>query len=108
MSGIVSLEYLELHSPLLLCGVTLGVKLDPTKREGLVLSYDRPHQEVLVSWKDKIAIIPFTNVVSMIEGDPLLKESVKPAAQFTTKITAQVETPQGHVFKGPGHGKTGK
>lgn len=109
MSNEVSLEYVELHSALFLSGTNLGLKLDPTKRTGLVLTYDRPNQEVLVHFNGKIAIVPFTNVVSMIEGDPALKLAPKPPEpEFTPRSGAQVDSPQGHVFKGPGHGKTGK
>ena len=104
----VSLEFLELHSPLFLASTNLGVKLDPTKREGLSLSYDRPNQEVLVSFGGKVGIVPFTNGVAMIEGGPATKVETKPVPQFTTGQSAQVDTPMGHVFKGPGHGKTGK
>jgi hypothetical protein len=110
MGNLIKLEFLELHSPLFLAGTNLGVKLDPvkSKHRGLVLEYDRPNQEVLVSFGGKVGIIPFTNVVAMIEGEPELKEEVQPAPQFTTRTGAQVDSPQGHVFKGPGHGKTGK
>lgn len=107
---MIVLEFAELHSSLFLAGagINLGLKLDPTKREGLSLKYDRENQELLVSYAGKTAIVPTTNVVVMIEGDPALKEIVKPAPQFTTRVGAQVDSPMGHVFKGPGHGKTGK
>ncbi len=111
MANEVTLEYVELHSALFLSKKNLGLKLDPIKIPGLKLSYDRPNQEVLVEYGGKVAIVPFTNVVSMIEGDPALKEEKLPEPQFTTAVPrsgAQVDSPQGHVFKGPGHGKTGK
>ena len=103
----MKIKWAELHTPLFLGGTNLQSKLDPHKRTGLEMEYDRSEKELIVRWNGETAIIPTTNVASMIEGEVAARgktESVTPPS----KITAQVSTPQDHVFAGAGHGKTGK
>lgn len=105
---MINLKYIELHSPLFLAGTNLGQKL-PRHRSGITIKYDRPNQEVFITYNGETAIIPTTNVVAMIEGEIKDETSVRTAhIPSAEKITAQVSTPQSHVFAGVGHGKTGK
>lgn len=103
----IQLKYVELHNPLFLAGTNLQTKLDPGKRGGLQLFYDRTEKELLVHWQGAVGIIPSSNVACMVEGLPEVH-----VPQHTHPIVAglqgaQVETPMSHVHAGFGHGKTG-
>lgn len=106
---MIDIEFAELHNALFMCGVNLQLKLDPKKRPEMKLQYDRENKELLVTYKDRTAIVPTTNVSAMIPvhahdvEDPTVLKELGPSG----KITAQVDTPMSHVFAGPGHGKTG-
>ncbi len=112
----IDLKFAELHSPLFLAGTNLQLKLDPTKRTGLKLVYDRAEKELLVTWNGETAIVPTTNVSSMTPADepkkaPVLMtkpETKHPDPDMARPRTAQVNTPQSHVHAGPGHGDTGQ
>ena len=100
---MIDLKWCEVHSPIFLAGTNLGVKLDPSKRQGLSLQYDRDHKELIIGWNKETAIIPSSNVATMVVGS-LPKPALATAP--TGKVVAQVSTPQDHVFKGEGAGKT--
>ena len=100
---MIDLKWCEVHSPIFLAGTNLGVKLDPSKRQGLKLQYDREHKELVIGWNKEQAIIPSSNVATMVVGS-LPKPALATAP--TGKVVAQVSTPQDHVFKGEGAGKT--
>lgn len=104
----IELKFAELHNPLFLAGRNLQTKLDPGKMAGIKLFYDRPEKELLVHWNGQIGIVPSSNIACMVEGVPEIR-----AQQITHPIVAgiqraQASTPMGHVFEGPGAGKTGK
>lgn len=116
---MIELEFCELHGPIFVKGTNLPPKLvvgdAPGQRRDIKLFYDRSHREVHVHFKDKIAIVPRENVASMVEKTadiPTFKglaESLdRTANTVMEKMTAQVDTPQNHVFAGPGKGKTGR
>lgn len=104
----LQLKFAELHNALFLGGKNFGLKLDPSMLGGLTLLYDRAEKELLVHWGEYIGIVPSSNIACMVIGE--VKE--KPLNQMhpivAGMISAQVETPQGHVHAGLGHGKTGK
>lgn len=105
----LDLEFAELHNPLFLAGTNLQMKLDPTKRSGLTLVYDRAEKELLVTYNGKVAIVPASNVSSMTPHGPRTAGVTKVAGlPAGLKATAQVSTPQSHVHAGPGHGTTGQ
>lgn len=101
---MIELKFAELHAPLFLGGTNLQMKLDPTKRTGLTIAYDRVEKELLVTYNGNQAIIPSSNVMSMTPGTVEKKPvaSVPPRAT----VSAQVSTPMDHVFKGVGAGKS--
>lgn len=107
-SELVELSYAELHSALFLGGKNHNLKLgDDHGKQRLV--YDRTEKELHVIWNGHKGIVPLTNVASMIprkEAAPIPIEKAIP--QPTARPTAQVESPQSHVFAGLGHGKTGR
>lgn len=108
---MIKIKWAKLHTTLLLSGTNLQDTLDMHKRDGLEMLYDRAAGELLVTFdngqKKESAIIPVTNIAVMIEGEVEKKPKVEPVKPIT-RATAQVETPQSHVFAGAGHGKTGK
>ncbi len=94
----IDLEFAELHGPLFLAGTNLQMKLDPHKRTGLKLVYDRAEKELLVTFNGKTAIIPSSNIVSMTPG--AVKEPVVAVAPPSGKaVKAQASSPQSHVFE---------
>ncbi len=106
----LEIEFAELHNPLFLAGTNLQMKLDPTKRTGLKLEYDRAEKELLVTYNGRMAIVPSANVSSMtpVATDPALYAKIGTDMSLAPKVkpTAQVASPTDHVFAGPGHGKT--
>lgn len=115
----IDLRFAEIHAPLFLMGekgTNLTTKLDPAKRKGLKLVYDRGEKELLVSFEGMSAIIPSTNIVSMMEVQSSSKKldakTLKALRKENTPtgqpIVAQVSGPQSHVHAGPGHGQTGQ
>lgn len=109
---MIKIKWAELHTPLFLAGTNLQTKLDPHKRHGLEMLYDRSEKELLITYdngdKKETAIVPITNVASMVEGQIAARPVVEPVKPITAKITAQVDSPQSHVFAGEGHGKSGR
>lgn len=106
----IDLSFAELHNPLFLAGTNLQMKLQPDKRTGLKLVYDRTEKELLVEWQGQTAIVPSSNISSMtpkLADVPTKAEPAQPNPEMARR-TAQVETPQSHVHAGPGHGTTGQ
>jgi hypothetical protein len=64
----IQLQFAELHTPLFLAGKNFGYKLS-TKLAGLQLAYDRDEKELLVTYNDKTAIVPWSNVSAMVESE---------------------------------------
>jgi hypothetical protein len=95
-------KFAELHSPLFLGGTNLQLKLDPTRRTGITMQYDRTEKELLVTWNNETAIVPVSNVASMVLGEVKAKGAPVPPP---AAIKAQVDSPQSHVFGGEGKGK---
>lgn len=107
------IEWAELHAPLFLAGANLGLKIDPTKRVGLKMVYNEVKRHLYVSYNGKVARVPETSVLSMVEAPaPVLKpvtaEQLASAKPIFDPNAAQVSTPQSHVFAGPGGGTTGQ
>lgn len=99
----MELKFAELQTPLFLAGTNLHQKLDPKKRQGMVLQYDVEHDKLLVTWNNETAIVPLSNVVSMVAGES--PKAAPPPAPRIGVVKAQISTPTSHVFDGPGKGK---
>jgi hypothetical protein len=104
----MEIKIAHLHNPLFFAGKNFGQKLDPGKTAGLKLEFDEKRNWLVVNWENKQSYVPVTNISAMEAGTP-----EKYAQQVTHPIvagivSAQVETPYGHVHAGPGAGKTGK
>src|ERR1017187_6539760 len=77
---LIPLSFAELHNPLFVAGTNMQLKLDPIKRTGLVLVYDRTEKELLVTYNGTLAIVPCSNVASMTPTDPNVLGTVQPKA----------------------------
>lgn len=99
---MIPIKRAELHTVLFLGGKNQGLKLE--NKSGLVMVYDRPEKELIVHFGGEKAILPSSNVASMVEVNPTAKiEVAQKAPQVHGKIKAQVSTPTDHVFSsGPG------
>ena len=111
---MMTLKYASLHNPLFLGGTNLQDKLDISKRTGIQLVYDRKEKELLIKWNNEVAIIPYSNVASMIPLDPnaVTFPIVAPQAPAQPKhkptgkpIQAQVSDPTRDTVFSQGPGK---
>lgn len=111
----VELEFAELHAPLFLGGKNHQLKLTAGAKTGIRLVYDRGEKELLVYWtspngKAHLAIVPASTVLSMWPktlDEPIpIKPKPPKVERPTARATAQVSSPTGHVFEGPGKGKS--
>ncbi len=86
--------------------VNCGDKLDTRTRPEMKLEWDEEHDNLYVSIHGEEMIVPVNN----IKGISLGVFAPRPVAPVATapavKPTAQVGSPQSHVFAGAGHGKT--
>ena len=86
----ISIKYAELHNPLFLGGTNHQTKLDPSKRQGLKLTYDRAEKELIVEFNGHVALIPTSNVASLSLSDPAdigLKVASKPVTEPKTHVS---------------------
>lgn len=110
----LEVTFCELHTPLFMGGTNFGTKLDPTKRQGLVLTYDRDEKELIIEYKGIVSLVPSANAANMVLADPSAigitaaqPKKIKvatPVTQVTHPMktgiaSAQVSTPHDHVFK---------
>lgn len=104
------IKWAELHSPLFLAGANLGMKLDPTKRAGLLMNYDEDKRHLYVTYTlsgvTSTARVPEPSILSMVEGAPTVRPVVAAVTPTGKPIKAQVGGPSDHVFGGPGAGRT--
>lgn len=114
----IPLSYVELHNPMFLAGTNLGLKLDPQRRTGLELVYDRTEKELLVWWNGYVSIVPVSNVANMCPKNVTICDTAKIVVDLTQqipiisknhgrfgKLPAQVSTPTSHALAGLGEGK---
>ncbi len=111
---MLKIKEAKLHTELFLAGKNLKTSLTAGKHHShdLELDYDKSEGVLWVHCehlgKKQSAIIPITNVVSMVPGEVIAHVEHVPVPVITKKFDAQVSSPQSHVFAGPGGGKTGK
>jgi hypothetical protein len=102
---MTDVKYAELHTAIFLAGTNLGAKLDISKRTGLSLRFDEDKKRLIVGWNGESACVPEPNCSMWIEGTAEKRGHAAAAPTVKAKITAQVDSPQSHVFAGPGGGK---
>jgi hypothetical protein len=75
----IPLKFAELQNALFLGGANLQLKLDISRRTGLVLTYDQENKELIVCHVGNVAIVPTSNIASMtpIDGSPWLEETTR-------------------------------
>lgn len=113
----IELAYAELHAPLFLGGKNHQMKLKAGSDMRLV--YDRDEKELIIIWGKHVAIVPFhgtTNNVWPKDPQAFLASIELPPVEATAPTpikaphvppkSAQVSSPQAHVFAGPGGGKS--
>lgn len=109
--ALIPVKIAMLHSPLFLAGKSFPASLDPTKVSGLKIEYDDKHDKIFVTFNGQRAVMPTTSTAYWIEGEPV-RQSIDPYRQAANApvirqpVSAQVESPQSHVFDGPGAGKS--
>jgi len=104
----MEIKIAHLHNALFFAGRNFGMKLDPGKLAGLKLEFDTEHKWLIVKWQDKESYVPLANISAMEPGKPHKYAEPVHHPMVAGIISAQVETPYGHVQGGLGAGKTGK
>lgn len=110
MSRIVNVSFAILHEGFIFAGKNFDAKLDPYRYGGLGLKYDQDDKELIISWNGEVMNMPHTNVKGYVIGE-VKSRHVAPVSHPMVSgvaITAQVETPYGHVHAGPGAVKRGR
>lgn len=101
----MSVRFLETHGDVFVGGKNHGKKHRP--KDGLLLEWDEKKQCAFISWNNETARIFPANINVLVEGEPVVLPVNEHRTTDVTKFkTAQVSTPHGHVFEGPGRGKT--
>lgn len=103
---MIKLKQAQLHGPIFVGGKNQTERLKTEKNDGLTMFYDRKEKELHVTWGGETAIVPSTNIMSMVPMEAVKVAPVEPT-KIQTNLSAQVDTPQSHVFAGAGAGKTG-
>jgi len=63
---MIPIIFAELHAPMFLNGISLGNKLDPSKKSGLEMWY-REHDKMLIIGYNKVrTLMPYTSAVHFI------------------------------------------
>lgn len=104
---MIRVKSAQLHAPIFVGGKNLSDNLRTEKNEGLVMHYDRKEQELHVTWAGETGFMPASNIKLMVAAETVKVAPVESTLKIKTEMTAQVETPQSHVFAGAGAGKTG-
>lgn len=111
------LKRANLHTPVLVGGTSLGMRLDTKEKGGLKLFFDEASRHLYVTYNGETLRIPEGNIAGMIDKpvtqiqDEMVKKAAAAAAiaaAFAPPPTAQVSTPQSHVHAGLGAGVTGQ
>lgn len=102
---LTQLRFAELHNPLFHAGKNFGTKLDPGKTGGLKIEWDEERRFLAVTYSGRTSLLPESSIQSMEEGSPVTHISQHTHPIVAGIQSAQVETPFGHVFEGPGKGK---
>lgn len=110
----IPVQYATLMKPLFLRGKNFGEKL--SKTNDTALDYDMTRKELYVSYNGRVSVIPSTGVANFEPVNPgdvgYQGEQHKPVKTHVSHPAiadigqAQVSTPTGYVFEGPGKGKT--
>lgn len=101
------LSFLETHGNIFIGGKNLGTKHNPRLLKGLDIKWDNDNRWCLLTWNNETGRILEGNCAYMVPGTG----NKVPVNQHKTEHVegrkrAQVSTPMGHVFEGPGKGKT--
>ncbi len=100
------IKFATLHDPVFIGGKNFDTKLDLDRYVGLKLEYDEDRKELQATWNGETSCTT-TNVKSFVRGEFVSKRIQQVSHPQVMNIGgAQVETPHGHVFAGPGKGKT--
>lgn len=98
-----------LHDTIFVGGRNLSDRLDARHTAGLVMGYDEDKKNLYVTWNNETMRVPEPNIRGFVEGSAKDRKVVQMAHPMVAGVaSAQVETPMGHVQKGPGFGKDGR
>lgn len=101
-------RFLETHGEIFLGGKNMGKKHSPKRLTGLSLQWDEVKRRCEMKWNGELGYILEGNVAYWVpEIGP--KVGIPTNEHRTESVEgrkrAQVSTPMGHVFEGPGKGK---
>lgn len=99
------------HKTLFLAGKNFPERLDTNEIRGMTLEYDEERKQLHVTYNGERARIMEASIFSMIDAPaaPVVTPNITVPAhempKIKQKISAQVSTPQDHVFVGVNGGK---
>jgi hypothetical protein len=101
-------EFAALHAPHFhLSGANLTDKLDTRSRAGMKLEWEDERRRLYVTWQGCEMMVPEANVKALAFHAPKkINPVTTPPSTLEGRKSAQVSTPQSHVFAGVGHGKS--
>ena len=105
-----NVRFLILMKPLHHAGKNFGEKIDPKMVPGLILTHDTEKHTFNITHNQRTGVIPEWSVLvwELESAQATSQEVVNEHKTSDAKkfAGAQVSTPQGHVFEGPGKGRT--
>ncbi len=101
---MIKISRVELHTPIFVGGHNLGAKLDAGRRKDLDMQYDGKGQLLFVTFNGETAMVPVPAIASMV-AETFKRETPSVLKAAKPVVDAQVSSPTGHVFAGPGKGQ---
>jgi hypothetical protein len=100
----MKLQFLHTHTPLFVGKKNMPEKIQSFQVKDVEMSFDQKNGLVLVKYNGETALVPLSNVAAMIAA-PAEARQQPPLKAVAQAVDAQVSSPTGHVFAGPGKGQ---
>jgi hypothetical protein len=100
---MIKVKFAEMHNPIFVNGINLGMKLDPRHRKGLSLAYDRTGKELFITVNGVTTVAPSSSVAHYTpDNDPEVDTSpILSPTPVRGKGKAQVWDPTSDVQNVP-------
>jgi hypothetical protein len=105
---MIKVKFAEMHNPIFVNGINLGMKLDPRHRKGLSLEYDRLDKELFITVNGVTTVAPSSSVAHYTpanETEVVEPPMPVPAILPRGKVKAQVWDPTTDI-QNPPHRKS--
>lgn len=108
---LIKVIHIQFHDDVFHAGKNFGKKIEISKVDGLKIEFDEDNRRFYMTYKNRIRVFPELSAFSWEDEqnspEPILEIKNEHRTEDRSKrVSAQVSTPMGHVFEGPGKGKT--